>query len=245
MKTQAHVLEALEALKMARLIGIWFHQVYNQAPNFHAGPFVPPRPPEGATPALREEIEALRKAVSDSADAEAKARMAAQEAIAAQATLQERAAKEAEDRAFWETYAAEADRERQAAERTLAQVQAQAVASPVAELSDLAQMADQKAQELEIDEATTRVLIDAQLRAAGWEANSRTLRHARGTRPEAGRAIAIAEWPTESGRVDYALFIDGQAVGVIEAKRSIRNVAGRLGQSKRYGLDIILTSEQN
>lgn len=236
--------EALEALKMARLIGIWFHQVYNQAPNFRAGPFVPPQPPEDATPALREEIEALRKAVSDSADAEAKARMAVQEAIAAQATLQERAAKEAEDRAFWENYAAEADRERQTAERTLAQVQAQAVASPVAELSDLAQMADQKAQELEIDEATTRVLIDAQLRAAGWEADSRTLRHARGTRPEAGRAIAIAEWPTESGRVDYALFIDGQAVGVIEAKRSIRNVAGRLGQSKRYGRDIILTPEQ-
>ncbi|NHN90254.1 type I restriction-modification system endonuclease [Acetobacter conturbans] len=236
--------EALEALKMARLIGVWFHQVYNHAPSFRAGPFVPPRPPEDATPALREEIENLRKIVTESTDAEARARLAAQEAIAIQETLKDRASREAGERAFWEQYAAEADRERQTAERALAQVQAQAMATPAAALSDLAQEADQKAQELEIDEATTRVLIDAQLRAAGWTVDSKTLRHSKGTRPEPGQAIAIAEWPTESGPVDYALFIDEQAVGVIEAKRKIKNVSERLGQSRRYGRDIILAPEQ-
>src|SRR5258705_303677 len=76
---------------------------------------------------------------------------------------------------------------------------------------------NRQAQQVELDEATTRILIDDQLRAAGWIVDSRSLRHAIGTRPQLGQAVAIAEWPTESGPVDYALFIDGRCVGVIEA----------------------------
>lgn len=72
-------------------------------------------------------------------------------------------------------------------------------------------------------EDETRVLIDEQLRQAGWEADTRRLRHSRGTRPTKGRNLAIAEWPTDStvgryGQADYALFIGTQLVGVVEAK---------------------------
>jgi type I site-specific restriction endonuclease len=85
----------------------------------------------------------------------------------------------------------------------------------------------------------TRILIDDQLDAAGWAVNSRELRYANGTRPQAGQAIAIAEWPTESGPVDYALFIEGRCVGVIEAKRAVKDVPGRLGQT----LDAMSTTD--
>jgi type I restriction enzyme R subunit len=95
-----------------------------------------------------------------------------------------------------------------------------------------------------LDEATTRVLIDDQLRAAGWIVDSAVLRHSAGVLPQPGQAIAIAEWPTESGPADYALFVEGRCVGVIEAKRNVKDVPGRLGQAKRYVRDIILTPEE-
>lgn len=74
-------------------------------------------------------------------------------------------------------------------------------------------------------ESETRLLIDEQLRNAGWEADTEHLRYASGARPEAGRHLAIAEWPTDSmvgrnGRADYALFIGETLVAVIEAKAS-------------------------
>lgn len=72
-------------------------------------------------------------------------------------------------------------------------------------------------------EAETRYLIDEQLRKVGWEVDTQKLRYSKGTRPEKGRNIAIAEWPTDStvgkkGFADYALFIDERLVAIIEAK---------------------------
>ena len=53
-----------------------------------------------------------------------------------------------------------------------------------------------------LDEAEARALIDRQLRDAGWEADTPVLRFARGTRTQAHRNLAIAEWPTASGPAD-------------------------------------------
>lgn len=73
-----------------------------------------------------------------------------------------------------------------------------------------------------ISEEETRLLIDEQLRQAGWEADTENLRYSRGVRPEAGRNMAIAEWPTLSkkgnGHVDYALFAGLELIGLVEAK---------------------------
>ncbi len=44
--------------------------------------------------------------------------------------------------------------------------------------------------------------------------------------------------------MDYALFIDGLCVGVVEAKRGIKDVPGRLGQSKRYARHIQLAPDE-
>jgi MFS family permease len=116
--------------------------------------------------------------------------------------------------------------------------------APVAAEALLAQIGERQADKIELDEATTRLLIDDQLRLAGWIVDTNRLRHANGTRPGLGQAIAIAEWPTESGPVDYALFVEGRCVGVIEAKRGIVDVSGRLGQAKRYARGIQLSADE-
>lgn len=236
--------EALHGLKIARALGIWYHKSYAGNPGFKAGPFVPPAPPADATDRLREEIADLKKAVRQSSDAAAKARLAAQLAEEEKASLAASVEAEAEQRAFWEQYAAETEESLQAAAQELAETQAKAASAPPQQLELLARLGAEQAQEIEIDEATTRVLIDDQLRAAGWEVDSVVMRHAAGVRPAYGKAMAIAEWPTASGPVDYALFIDGRCVGVIEAKRQFKDVPGRIGQAKRYAIGIDLTPDE-
>ena len=49
-----------------------------------------------------------------------------------------------------------------------------------------------------MNESETRALIDEQLRKVGWEVDTKNLRYSKGTRPEKGRNIAIAEWKTNS-----------------------------------------------
>lgn len=91
---------------------------------------------------------------------------------------------------------------------------------------------------MEFDEAETRAIIDAQLRAAGWDADTEVLRHSRGSRPEQGRNKAIAEWPCGDGRADYVLFRSLEAVAVVEAKRASRKVSAILDQADRYARSI-------
>jgi type I restriction enzyme R subunit len=236
--------EALHALKIARSAAVWFHQTYNNAPNFKPGPFVPPAPPVDASAKLLNEVEELRAAVATSNDAEAKARMATEEEREAKLKAIAETQAALEERAFWETYAADTEAGRRQAEAALKAAQTAAEAAPAPELDLLAQIGQRQADKIELDEATTRLLIDDQLRLAGWTVDSNRLRHASGARPEPGQAIAIAEWPTESGPVDYALFVEGRCVGVIEAKRGIVDVPGRLGQAKRYAKGIQLSADE-
>lgn len=236
--------DVLIALKMARNAAVWFHQTYGNAPNFKAGPFVPPAPPVDATAVLKAEIAELQAKVRASADAEAKAHLAWQETEAARLAALQQTEERSQEKSFWEQYAAETEKGLKAAEAALKEAQRAAEAAPAKQLDLLAKLATQQAEKIELDEVTTRVLIDDQLRAAGWQVDSAVLRHANGTRPDANRPIAIAEWPTETGPVDYALFIDGRCVGVIEAKREVKDVPGRLGQAKRYAIGISLTPEE-
>ena len=63
---------------------------------------------------------------------------------------------------------------------------------------------------------------------------SETLTYAQGTRPKKGLNLAIAEYPTRSGRADYALFVGLEIVAVVEAKRQSKDVAADINQAKRY-----------
>jgi type I restriction enzyme R subunit len=236
--------DALSALKVARAAAIWFHQSYGGATNFKPGPFVPPAQPIDATVALAAELEELRRQVRASADKEAKTLLAYQEAEAARLKAISEATEHQREREFWERYAAETEAGLREAEAALRKAQAAAEAATQQQLDLLTQAANQQAEKVELDEATTRILIDEQLRSAGWTVDSALLRYSAGVRPQPAQAIAIAEWPTESGPVDYALFVNGRCVGVIEAKRDVKDVPGRLGQAKRYARDIKLTPDE-
>jgi type I restriction enzyme R subunit len=235
--------QALSALKLARELGVWFHRTYAQ-PSFAPGPFIPPRAPQDTTPALVEEIAAprakLTAAQAASEDAERRATDEAQQRL----SIVERLKQQEEERAFWETYAAETEAEKARITAALEELRASRRAEPPAQMAFLLSRAEQAAERIEIDEADTRAMIDAQLVAAGWEADSTRLRYSLGTRPERGRAMAIAEWPAEGGRADYALFLDGRCVGVVEAKRAARDVPSALDQAVRYAKTIRLGPEE-
>lgn len=245
--------EAFQCLKVGRQLALWFHRTVSRSPTFNPGPFVPPESLVADTEELRKEIAALveeaeaREAERDEAqqvaEDEARRRLGAEEA----------ARRAREEREFFEAYAAEQEAERVRNEAALAEAQRRiaeleaaqeaalratqvaAQASPPAATEDVLRSAHKAASALELDEAATRELIDAQLQSAGWEADTTHLRYSQGARPRKGANLAIAEWPTASGPADYVLFVGLEAVGVVEAKKKSRDVGSALVQAKRYG----------
>lgn len=91
-----------------------------------------------------------------------------------------------------------------------------------------------------LSEHDTRMIIDKQLREAGWEADTDNIRQSKGSKPEKGHNKAIAEWKTDSnvgkhGYVDYALFVGEKMVGIVEAKKAHIDVSSVIdGQCKEY-----------
>ena len=71
--------------------------------------------------------------------------------------------------------------------------------------------------------------IDAQLEACGWVVQD--YKHAA---VAAAQGVAVREVPTEAGPADYVLFVDRQAVGVIEAKKAGSTLTGVEPQTGKY-----------
>jgi type I restriction enzyme, R subunit len=211
---------ALSNLKYARSLGIWFHRSFGGDRNFKAGPFVPPPDPVQETEALRQELERLRS----------EAEQHRSQAQVAQAT----AAEEAELRQLAESLLEAAEAEAEAARQRLEALQAEAKQQPARVIQETIAQAQQAEQTIDLDETETRRLIDAQLRDAEWEADTTELTFNKGTRPQKGKNLAIAEWPTTNGKADYALFVGLQAVAVVEAKRQSKDVYSDIDQAKRY-----------
>src|SRR6266540_2143662 len=224
--------EALSTLKIARQLGVWFHRTFVDAA-FAPGPFIPPPDPIVVTQARQGELDGLRQ-VLDAARSEAeKARLAAEEAARQRMSAEERARQERDERNLWEQLATEAEQAKSDLAAQLQALQAHAVQAPT-QAATLIDKAEAAAAKLDIDEAATRTLIDAQLRARGWEVDTPTMRYSTGTRPVKGRNLAIAEWPTKSGPADYALFVGIQCIAVVEAKRKHKNVSATIDQAQRY-----------
>lgn len=93
----------------------------------------------------------------------------------------------------------------------------------------------QAARKIEMSEAETRLLIDEQLRIAGWEVDTQELNFKKNkTLPQRGKNLAIAEWPCGSKWADYALFIGFELYGIVEAKKYAADISTDLSQSKIY-----------
>ncbi|MBL8323697.1 MAG: type I restriction-modification system endonuclease [Rubrivivax sp.] len=224
---------ALGALRLTWQLSLWFHRTFKD-PGFKSGPFVPPAAPDmapaGQTAALQAELEALRAELAGH-------RSAHQDAARALETTLAKAQKTEEEKAFWEGMAAEAEAAKHELAQRLKTLQEVAAKQPAQAVDQLVQAATSAAAVLQMSEADTRRLIDAQLVAAGWEADSVVLDHRKGARPQKGRNLAIAEWPTESGPADYVLFAGLKPLAVVEAKRRHIDVSAALQQAKRYSRD--------
>ena len=73
---------------------------------------------------------------------------------------------------------------------------------------------------------TRKTRIDPKLDARGWR---------RVRAPSASGACRTEEYPTAHGLADYALFLDGQPVAIIEAKKTAVDPQNVLNQAERYG----------
>ncbi len=234
--------EALHQLRMAWQLGVWFHRVFKDRA-YKAGPFVPPPDPQAESAALAAELERLRAELAEQQSSADAARSAAAAAAESRLTAEQRATKEAEDRVIWENLAAEAGKEQARLAQELAKLQAAVTIQP-REAVTVVERAVQAADALDLDEADTRRMIDEQLRLAGWEVDTAELSYRNGARPQKGKNLAIAEWPTKTGPADYVLFVGLTPVGVVEAKRKNKDVAGSLEQSKRYSRGYSVIADQ-
>ena len=78
-------------------------------------------------------------------------------------------------------------------------------------------------------EDNARQQIDKMLTESGWIIQDYEDRNL-----SAGLGIAVREFPLSKDNADYALFIDSQPVGVIEAKRYGHTLSGVVDQSEKY-----------
>lgn len=198
---------ALNILKYAQQLGIWYHRTFGNAKDFKLSEYCEPIPSEETERQLKSALVNERLARTQS-----------------------------------EQLAAEAEKALQEAMHRLAEMQAIVAQNSTVNLEKTIKTAiakSQKAEEkVELDEPATRLLIDEQLREVGWEADSEELIYGKGTRPMRGKNLAIAEYPTQTGAADYALFVGMQLVGIIEAKRQRKDVSGAIDQAQRYARSI-------
>jgi type I restriction enzyme R subunit len=234
--------DALRQLRMAWSLAVWFRRAFKDR-GFKPGPFVPPPDPVDVDKATAAELDQLRASLADYA---AKAEHLA---ATADELARQRAAAELKAQTAYadleialdlaQETEAQAAADKAQLEAQLAALQAAAEAAPKPESEAVIAQVQQAGEHFLDDEATTRLAIDVQLTAAGWDADSAAITYKAGARPTKGRNLAIAEWPTKSGPADYVLFAGLTPVAVVEAKRHAKDVAGALDQSKRYARDYL------
>lgn len=235
-ENRASTADARAHLRNAWHLALWFHRG-TRAPGFVAPPYAEPPDPSAEVRALATRLDAIQKELAQARDEATRAKADADAGRTREGSLRgeledtlQKLDAVGEERATWESLAVENEERLKKALLELEAKAAESAPEPAVTLA-AAQVAGTQ---LDLSEAETRALIDAALRAVGWEVDTPTLTYARGARPQRGKARAIAEWPTEDGIADYVLFDGTTAVAVIEAKRLHTDVPGALEQARRY-----------
>lgn len=219
--------EALSVLSFTYQIAVWFMQAYGDA-HFKPEAFVNPEPPKKKINLMPLVKNQERK-------------------IEEQKTELENAAV-----TIAEKEAAIADRDKRLSELEAEIEKARKERDSIQNLTPQSSLTKQERQKTSaiaiskasLTEAQTRAIIDEQLRKVGWEADTENLRYSKGIRPQKGKKIAVAEWPVKSAktaddRADYALFVDEQLIGIIEAKAYEKSVYAIIdNQCREYARNI-------
>ena len=239
--------EALDGLKVARALAIWFHQSFGkQGTGFKPGPFIPPPDPSAQLRRLQTEIEQLQaQLLAANAQLDTNQQLTAllaQEKAEWSELAQQMDAESRQLAELARQHEAELSRQQEKFEQRLKTLQAELAKQTEQTASTRKQALNRNIrkanQHVVLNEELTRILIDQQLVEAGWQADSQDVSYQKGARPEKGVNKAIAEWPTEyqgkKGRADYVLFSGLTPLAVVEAKKETTNVAGKIPQAERY-----------
>ncbi|MCK0714930.1 type I restriction-modification system endonuclease [Chromohalobacter sarecensis] len=243
--------EAMDGLKIARSLAIWFHQSFGKAgTQFKAGPFVPPADPSGQLRQLQVDIEMLKHELQQ-ANVQLDSSQQLNELIAKERAEYEELALAMDEESREKAQEAKGHEQALAAqqkayEQKIHKLQQQLLQQDASKVSSQRQQVTQQtqaaSQQIVLNEELTRILIDQQLVEAGWEADTQTLTYKKGIRPEKGVNRAIAEWPTKGHeKADYVLFHGLTPLAVVEAKKENINVAGKIGQAERYSRGLTIT----
>lgn len=231
--------EAMDGLRVARALAIWFHQSFGKAgSSFKPGPFVPPADPSAELNALQAEIAQLRADLASKNQAldsnQQLAELMQQEKQQFAELAQHMEAEASASLELAEEQSVLVDQLKADFETRIKALQAQLENSQKA-AQQVAKSTQSAAKQLVLTEELTRILIDQQLIEAGWEADTQALDYKKGARPAKGKNRAIAEWPTVGKQAaDYVLFAGMTPLAIVEAKRENENVAGKIPQAERY-----------
>lgn len=240
--------EALDGLRVARALAIWYHQSFGKkGDSFKAGPFITPTDPSNSLRELQVQIDKLKAQLGDSRQ-QLESNQHLNELLALEKDEYATLAQQMQDEA--RTYEQLAlDHEARLAEahaefeKRLQALQQQLNKSPQ-EGQQVARLTQKASDQFDLNEDLTRILIDQQLREAGWETDSLELTWGNGSRPEKGKNTAIAEWPTgQGGRADYVLFAGLIPIAIVEAKRKRINVSECITQAERYAYQFVIQDE--
>ena len=91
-------------------------------------------------------------------------------------------------------------------------------------------------------EEQARLAIDRKLEQSGW-----TIQDMSKLNLTVSHGVAVREFPTSTGPVDYALFVEGKPVGVVEAKKTElgEKITTVEEQSSRYANSIFKWVQQD
>ena len=87
---------------------------------------------------------------------------------------------------------------------------------------------------MEAEWLTRKSRIDNRLKQKGWQ----LVRFSPALDLKALDRTVVEELPTANGPADYALFVKGQLLGIIEAKKVTVNPQNVLEQAKRYAAGV-------
>ena len=244
--------EAVKALRNAHSLALWYHGTFGENKTFTVEPFVLPSDPTEHLQQIHSSYEQLKARLLEQREKLEESHELAQLKAQEQKEYGELISRMKEDKTHHQTLLSQQEKEYEeqikAFEKKIEQLsQAQIT---LEEQSELQQSFKRKAQEvaikLHLSEDETREIIDQKLNDAGWEADTKQLDYRKGTRPELGRNMAIAEWECynpitkKKTRADYVLFIGLKPVAVVEAKRFGDDVADDIRQAQEYSRDINL-----
>jgi len=217
--------EALHRLIDSHRLAVWFHMSFGQTTTQNDS-FAPPPAPTGATRALQEELDTLRVAYRSLNEEHAYTEETQGTSAEWAAVLLRSARTDEEFRAA-----------RAACNERLSDIHSQVAAQPESAVAAITSAA-QACSILALDEAQARKRTEAQLRAAGWEADSAVWHWSKGARPAKGRNVAIAGWSGEGVPVDYVLFAELVPLAVVRVQLGSDDLRASLYKAREWSQGI-------